>query len=221
MIRRPACAACHSGGTPRDSHVVFESRPCRSGWADELWNQHRGCLSSSWHLCRPHPQGCEPCRFARCAIEQVRTRHQRANGTHARSRCAYPPPTDRRRGDRVRRRDFITLLGAAATWPLAARAQKPAMPVIGFLRDSTAAEVGFLVDGVRKGLAEAGFVEGHNLTIDYAWSEGQSVRLSTLVAELVGRNMSVIVTSAINATFAAKAATSTIPVVFAINIDPV
>jgi putative ABC transport system substrate-binding protein len=122
----------------------------------------------------------------------------------------------------VGRRKFLaTLGGAAATWPLAARAQKPAMPVIGFLRDSTAAEVGFLVDGVRKGLAEAGFVEGHNLTIDYAWSEGQSVRLSTLVAELVGRNVSVIVTSAINATFAAKAATSTIPVVFAINIDPV
>jgi putative ABC transport system substrate-binding protein len=123
---------------------------------------------------------------------------------------------------KMERREFITLLGgAAATWPLAARAQKPAMPVIGFLRDSTAAEVGFLVDGVRKGLAEAGFVEGHNLTIDYAWSEGQSVRLSTLAAELVGRNVSVIVSSAINATFAAKAATSTIPVVFAVNIDPV
>ena len=121
----------------------------------------------------------------------------------------------------MRRRAFITLLGGAATWPLAVRAQQPAMPVVGFLRDSTAVEVGFLVDGLRKGLAEAGFVEGHNLTIEYAWSEGQSVRLSTLAAELVGRNVSVIVSSAINATFAAKAATSTIPVVFAINNDPV
>src|SRR5215831_4846737 len=122
----------------------------------------------------------------------------------------------------TRRREFITLLGGGAVaWPLAARAQHSALPVIGFLRDSTAAEVGFLVDGLRKGLAEAGFVEGHNLTIDYAWSEGQSVRLSTLAAELVGRNVSVIVSSAINATFAAKAATSTIPVVFAINNDPV
>ena len=119
----------------------------------------------------------------------------------------------------IGRRDFITLLGGAAAWPLAARAQQAAMPVVGFLRDSTAAEVGYLVDGLRKGLAEAGFVEGHNLTIDYAWSEGQSVRLSTLAA--VGRNVSVIVSSAINATFAAKAATSTIPVVFAVNIDPV
>ena len=77
----------------------------------------------------------------------------------------------------IGRRDFITLLGGAAAWPLAARAQQAAMPVVGFLRDSTAAEVGYLVDGLRKGLAEAGFVEGHNLTIDYAWSEGQSVRL--------------------------------------------
>ena len=76
-----------------------------------------------------------------------------------------------------RRREFITLLGGAAAWPLAARAQQPAMPVIGFLRDATAAGSEFMVDGLRKGLAEAGFVEGHNLTIDYAWSEGQSVRL--------------------------------------------
>ena len=75
------------------------------------------------------------------------------------------------------RREFITLLGGAAAWPLAARAQQPAMPVIGFLRDATAAGSEFMVDGLRKGLAEAGFVEGHNLTIDYAWSEGQSVRL--------------------------------------------
>jgi putative ABC transport system substrate-binding protein len=122
----------------------------------------------------------------------------------------------------LRRRDFITLLGgAAAAWPLAARAQQPAIPVVGFLRDATAAESEFMANGLRKGLAEVGFVEGHNLTIDYAWSEGQSVRLSTLAAELVGRNVSVIVTSSNNATFAAKAATSTIPIVFAINNDPV
>src|ERR1700674_2779990 len=122
----------------------------------------------------------------------------------------------------MRRREFITLLGgAAAVWPPAVRAQQSAMPVVGFLRDSRAAGAGFVVDGLRKGLAEAGFVEGHNLTIDYAWSEGQSVRLSTLAAELVGRHVPVIVSSAIDATIPAKAATSTIPVVFAINHDPV
>ena len=121
----------------------------------------------------------------------------------------------------MRRREFITLLGGAAAWPLSVRAQQPAMPVIGFLRDATAAGSGFLLDGLRKGLAEAGFVEGRNLTIDYAWTEGQSGRLSALAAELVGRHVPVIVSSALNATIAARAATSTIPIVFAVNNDPV
>jgi putative tryptophan/tyrosine transport system substrate-binding protein len=121
----------------------------------------------------------------------------------------------------MRRREFITLLGGAAAWPLAARAQQPAMPVVGFLRDATAAGSEFMVNGLRKGLAEAGFVEGRNLTIDYAWTDGQSDRLSALAAELVGRNVPVIVSSAIDATIAAKAATSTIPVIFAVNNDPV
>jgi putative ABC transport system substrate-binding protein len=121
----------------------------------------------------------------------------------------------------MKRREFITLIGgAAAAWPLATRAQQ-SMPVVGFLRDSTAAGSEFMVDGLRKGLAEAGFVEGRNLTIEYAWTEGRSERLSALAAELVGRHVPVIVSSAINATFAAKAATSTIPVVFAVNMDPV
>jgi putative ABC transport system substrate-binding protein len=122
----------------------------------------------------------------------------------------------------IRRREFITLLGgAAAVWPLAASAQQPAMPVVGFIRDSTAAGSEFMVNGLRQGLAEAGFVEGRNLTIEYAWTEGRSERLSALAAELVGRHVRVIVSSALNATYAAKAATSTIPVVFAVNNDPV
>ena len=121
----------------------------------------------------------------------------------------------------MRRRDFVSLLGGAAAWPMVARAQQPAMPVVGFLRDATAAGSEFMVNGLRKGLAEAGFVEGRNLTIDYAWTDGQSDRLSALAAELVGRNVPVIVSSAIDATIAAKAATSTIPVIFAVNNDPV
>ena len=111
--------------------------------------------------------------------------------------------------------------GAAVAWPLAMRAQQMATPVVGFLRDAKAAGSGFLVEGLRKGLAEAGFVEGRNLTIDFAWTENQSERLSALAAELVGRHVPVIVSSALNATIAAKAATSTIPVVFAIANDPV
>src|SRR5262249_3011503 len=116
----------------------------------------------------------------------------------------------------------MTLLGGAAVaWPLGARAQQPATPVIGLLRDSTAAGSEFMVDGLRKGLSEAGFVEGRNLTIEYAWTEGRSERLSAVGAELVHRNVRVLVSSALNATYAAKAATSTIPVVFAVNNDPV
>src|SRR5499425_2228221 len=121
----------------------------------------------------------------------------------------------------MKRGAFITLLGGAAVvWPLAVRAQQP-MPVIGFLRDATAAGSEHMVNGLRKGLAEAGFVEGQNLTIEYAWTDGRSERLSVLAAELVARHVPLIVSSAVNATYAAKAATSTIPVVFAVNNDPV
>src|SRR5215467_15797491 len=121
----------------------------------------------------------------------------------------------------MKRREFITLVGgAAAAWPLAARAQQ-SMPMVGFLRDSTAAGSDFMVNGLRKGLAEAGFVEGQNLTIEYAWTEGRSERLSALAAELVGRHVPVIVSSAINATFAAKAAPSPSPIVFAYTMHPI
>jgi putative ABC transport system substrate-binding protein len=121
----------------------------------------------------------------------------------------------------MKRREFITLLGGAAAWPLAAGAQQTAMPTVGFLRDSTATGSEFMVNGLRKGLAEAGFVEGRNLAIEYAWTDGQIERLSALMAELVGRHVSVIVSSSLNAAYAAKAATSTIPVLFAVNNDPV
>jgi putative ABC transport system substrate-binding protein len=125
----------------------------------------------------------------------------------------------------MRRREFITLLGGAGLLCAAkarrARAQQPGMPVVGFLRDSTAAGSEFMVNGLRKGLAEAGLVEGRNLTVEYAWTDGRSERLSALAVELVGRHVPVIVSSALNATYAAKAATSTIPVVFAVNNDPV
>src|SRR5215207_656032 len=101
------------------------------------------------------------------------------------------------------RREFVALVGGAAAWAVAARAQQPGMLVVGFLRDARAAGSEFIVNGLRKGLAEAGFVEGRNLTIDYAWTDGQSDRLSALAAELVGRNVPVIVSSAIDATIAA------------------
>jgi ABC-type uncharacterized transport system substrate-binding protein len=123
------------------------------------------------------------------------------------------------------RREFIALIGGGglllATKVNRARGQQSVPPVVGFLRDATAAGSEFMVNGLRKGLAEAGFAEGRNLTIEYAWTDGRSERLSSLAEELVGRHVPVIITSALNATYAAKAATSTIPVVFAVNNDPV
>jgi hypothetical protein len=122
----------------------------------------------------------------------------------------------------IQRREFITLLGGAAVvWPLAAPAQQPAMPVVGFLRDSPAEGFGHFVAALRKGLSETGFVEGQNILIEFGWSDGHSDRLPTLAANFVRRPVSVIVASAIGATLAAKAATSTLPIVFAIANDPV
>jgi len=121
----------------------------------------------------------------------------------------------------VRRRDFLPLLGAVAGWPLAAGAQQPAMPVMGYLSSKgEAAEAGIL-SAVRKGLAESGFVEGRTVRIAYRWSEGEYDRLPAFAADLVARKVNVIMASGVPATLAAKAATATIPIVFRLAIDPV
>src|SRR6266446_5145330 len=122
----------------------------------------------------------------------------------------------------VRRREFIAGIGGAAAWSLAAAAQQPALPVVGFVTTRSADASVYAVAAFRKGLGESGYVEGRNVTVEYHWLEGQFDRLPALMADLVRRRMAVIATPGNTlVTTTAKAATATIPIVFGVGIDPV
>jgi putative tryptophan/tyrosine transport system substrate-binding protein len=121
----------------------------------------------------------------------------------------------------MRRRHFITLFGGAATFPLAARAQQPAMPVVGFLSPLAPGSGEYLLDAFRRGLGESGYVEGQNVTIDHRLAAGRFDRFPEMAADLVQRRASVIAAFGSGAAVAAKAATQTLPILFAVTEDPV
>jgi putative ABC transport system substrate-binding protein len=121
----------------------------------------------------------------------------------------------------IGRREFITLLGGAVAWPLAARAQQPTLPVVGFLAGATPDEYSALIAASLQGLREGGYAEGQNIVVQYGWAEGRYDRLPALAGDLIGRRVGVILAFDTASALVAKAATTTIPIVFANGADPV
>src|SRR5262249_24869021 len=225
LLRRSACPISPLSYAACDPSDISVSWLCGSRRAYELRSEPDGCLSSDRCLRRPHSQRCEAGRAAGRAVDQVRAGHQRAGSQGAWSHRAAGTARPRRRGDRmIGRRGFITLLGGAAAWPLAARAQQATkLRRIGVLQALAAddAESSRRFTAFVQGLQELGWAEGRNMRIDVRWGGGDAGRIRDYAAELVALAPDVIFVIGAGPLASLQRATRTVPIVFALVSDPV
>src|SRR5262249_41567524 len=193
------------------------------GRADQLWNQHHRCLSPGRHLCRAHSQGRKAGRPAGGAVDQIRARAQPQDSQGTQPRRAGQAAYARRRGDRVKRREFITLLGGAVAWPLAARAQQgERMRRIGLLMGAADDPEGQArVTALKQGLQDLGWTDGRNIQIETRFGGADAGRIRAQAAELVALAPDVLVGQTTPVVRALRQATSSIPIVVAAVNDPV
>src|SRR5262249_17622484 len=190
------------------------SRAGRSWWTDQLRRQQSRCVPPSRRLCGPDYKGQEAVRVAGDLADKISSSDQYQNCKVATHRYSRYRPEPCRRGDRMGRREFITLVGGGGGWPLAGESQQSPLPLIGFIGTGVAESTTAELKGFREGLSDSGYIDRRNVKIEYRWAEGQSSRSSALAADLVHDQVAVIAGTGNTLGLAPKAGTWTNPIVF-------